>query len=209
MRALFRVRASGIENLPVNGAFVITPNHASYLDPFAIAAVLPLTRIRNIYWAGFVTLLFSTTLRRLFSRAAHVFPVDERRPGKAIDAAVQLMEAGHAAVWFPEGWRSPDGKLQRFLPGIGEVLLRTGATVVPTYVRGTFEAWPRNRRVPRLRRITVAFGHPERADTLRLAARGGNEEERIAEALGVRVLSIGKSPDDRDTSVPAPADQGR
>ena len=194
MRALFRLDVRGIENLPVGGAFVIAPNHASYLDPFAIAAALPLSRLRNLYWAGFVTLLFSTRSRRLFARTAHVFPVDERRPDKAIAAAVQVLDTGHAEVWFPEGWRSPDGQLQRFLPGIGEVLLRSGAAVVPTYVRGTFEAWPRSRRLPRLGRIAVAFGCPDRADALRSAGKGRSDEERVAQALREQVLAMGISP---------------
>ena len=53
MRALFRLDVRGIENLPVGGAFVIAPNHASYLDPFAIAAALPLSRLRNLYLGWF------------------------------------------------------------------------------------------------------------------------------------------------------------
>ena len=193
MRVLFRLRVRGIGNLPADGAFVIAPNHASYLDPFAIAAALPLSRLRNLYWAGFVTLLFSTRSRRLFARAAHVFPVDERRPDKAIAAAVQVLDAGHVEVWFAEGWRSPDGQLQRFLPGIGQVLLRTGAAVVPTYVRGTFEAWPRSRRLPRPGRITVAFGCPDRAESLRATREGHSDEERVAQALRERVLALGVS----------------
>jgi long-chain acyl-CoA synthetase len=193
MRVLFRLDVRGIGNLPADGAFVITPNHASYLDPFAIAAALPLSRLRNLYWAGFVTLLFSTRARRLFARAAHVFPVDERRPDKAIAAAVQVLDAGQAEVWFPEGWRSPDGQLQRFLPGIGEVLLRSGAAVVPTYVCGTFKAWPRSRRLPRLGRIAVAFGCPDRADALRFAGKGRSDEERVAQALREQVLAMGAS----------------
>ena len=148
MRGLFRLHVEGTQNIPDTRAFVIAPNHASYLDPLVIAAALPLARLRRMYWAGSVTLLFGTTLRRLFSRVAHVFPVDERRPDDAIAAAVQALDAGHSAVWFPEGWRSPDGALQRFLPGIGQVLLRSGAPAIPTFVAGTFKAWPRGRRIP-------------------------------------------------------------
>ena len=153
-----------------------------------------LSRLRNLSWAGFVTLLFSTRSRRLFARAAHVFPVDERRPDKAIAAAVQVLDSGHAEVWFAEGWRSPDGQLQRFLTGIGQVLLRTGAAVVPTYVHGTFEAWPRSRRLPRLGSITVSFGCPDRADTLRATGKGHTDEERIAQALREQVLAMRVSP---------------
>jgi long-chain acyl-CoA synthetase len=191
MRGLFRLRARGAENLPAIGAFVIVSNHASYLDPLAIAAALPLSRLQRTYWAGSVMLLFSTWLRRLFSRTAHVFPVDERRPEAAIAAAVQVIDAGHAAVWFPAGWRSPDGKLQRFFPGIGKILLRSGAIVVPTFIAGTFVAWPRNRRIPRIAPISVTFGRPDRADSLSITGTGQMEEERIAEALRERVVAIG------------------
>jgi long-chain acyl-CoA synthetase len=190
MRVFFGLRVRDVENLPTSGAFVIAPNHSSYLDPFAIAAALPLSQARRVYWAGSITLLFVTKAQRLFSRAAHVFPVDERRPDKAIEAAVRVLESGHAAVWFPEGWRSPDGKLQRFFPGIGEVLRRTGAPAIPTCVRGTFEAWPRGRRFPRLGRIAVAFGRSDRSESLCLAGKGRSKDEQIAEALRQRVLEV-------------------
>ncbi len=193
MRGLFRLHVEGTQNIPETGAFVIAPNHASYLDPLVIAAALPLARLRRMYWAGSVTLLFGTTLRRLFSRVAHVFPVDERRPDDAIAAAVQALDAGHSAVWFPEGWRSPDGALQRFLPGIGQVLLRSGAPAIPTFVAGTFKAWPHGRRIPMLAPVTITFGHAERLDSLRTAGAGETEEERIANALQDRVIALGGS----------------
>ena len=202
MRGLFRLRVEGTQSIPDTGAFVITPNHASYLDPLVIAAALPLSRLKRIYWAGSVTLLFGTKLRRLFSRAAHVFPVDEHRPDAAIAAAVQVLDAGHAAIWFPEGWRSPDGELQRFLPGIGQVLLRTGATAVPTFIAGTFKAWPRNRRIPTIAPVTITFGHAEGVDSLRTASAGRTEEERIANALRERVVVLGRSLRAADMPVP-------
>jgi long-chain acyl-CoA synthetase len=191
MRGLFRLRVRGTENVPETGAFVIAPNHASYLDPLVVGAALPLSRLRRVYWAGSVTLLFGTRLRRLFSRVAHVFPVDERHPDAAIAAAVQVLGAGHTAVWFSEGWRSPDGKLQRFLPGIGQVLLRAGAIAVPTYIAGTFKAWPRGRRIPKVAPISVVFGRPNGVDTLRTTGTGRTEEERIADALRERVVALG------------------
>lgn len=192
MRVLFRLHVSGRDALPPGGAFVITPNHLSYLDPLVIAAALPLSRLRRMYWAGTVTLLFSSGPRRLFSRTVHVFPVDEHRPDAAIDACAAVLDAGHAAVWFPEGWRSPDGKPQRFLPGIGRILLQAGAPAVPVRITGTFAAWPRGRRLPKPARVSVTFGHAEPVDALRAAGVGGSEEERVAQALRERVLALGE-----------------
>jgi len=190
MRVLFRLRVSGCDALPPGGAFVITPNHLSYLDPLMIAAALPLSRLRRTFWAGTVTLLFNSVLGRLFCRAAHVFPVNEHRPDAAIGAAVAVLQADHAAVWFPEGWRSPDGETQRFLPGIGVVLLRAGVPAVPVRITGTFAAWPRGRRLPKLARVSVTFGSAVPVDALREAGIGDTEAERVAQALRERVLAL-------------------
>jgi len=193
MRALFRLRATGAEGLPGSGPFVITPNHVSYLDGLAIAAALPFRRFRQLYWAGDVRLLFANPLARAFARAVRVFPVDATYPGAALDAADRVLRAGNAQVWFPEGWRSPDGMLQRFLPGIGELLLRSGAPVVPAYIGGAFAALPRHRHLPRFKRISVIFGSPYRPEALRVVGPGGAAEERIANALRAQVIALGEA----------------
>jgi long-chain acyl-CoA synthetase len=135
--------------------------------------------------------LFSNPLARLFSRAVHLFPVDTRHPGAALEIAARALKAGNVQVWFPESWRSPDGKLQRFLPGIGQLLLRTTAPAVPAYIGGAFEALPRSRRFPKFCRIMVTFGHPERVEALGAGGTGRTAEEQIAEALRQRVVALG------------------
>lgn len=192
MHGLFRLRVTGLERLPASGSLVITPNHVSYLDGPAIAAALPFRRFQQLYWAGDVRLLFSNRLARVFSRAVHLFPLDPRYPEAALEGAERVLGAGNVQVWFPEGWRSPDGMLQRFLPGVGELLLRSGAPAVPAYLGGAFEALPRHRRLPRFARISVAFGRPCRPEALRGAGTGGTDEERIASALHQQVIVLGK-----------------
>jgi long-chain acyl-CoA synthetase len=191
MRGLFRLHASGATNLPETGAFVITPNHVSDLDGLAIAAGLPWSQFRRLYWAGDVVRMFSNPLNRLFCRAMHVFPVDANHPGAVFETARRVLKAGQVQVWFPEAWRSPDGRLQRFLPGIGQLLLRSGAPAVPAYIGGAFEALPRGRRIPNIRKITVVFGHPEPVDILRAAGAGRTDEERISATLRERVAALG------------------
>jgi Acyltransferase len=102
-----------------------------------------------------------------------------------------VLKAGNVQVWFPEGWRSPDGRLQRFLPGIGELLMRSGVPVVPTYIAGAFEALPRGRHIPKLHRITVTFGHPEPVGSLRATGTGRTDEERVANALRQSLIALG------------------
>jgi long-chain acyl-CoA synthetase len=191
MRGLFRLRVTGAESLPATGPFVITSNHVSDLDGMAIAAALPWSRFRRLYWAGDAVRLFANPLSRLFCRAIHLFPVDANHPGAALESARRVLIGGHAQVWFPESWRSPDGRLQRFLPGIGLLLLRSRAAAVPAYIGGAFEALPRGRRIPRIRQITVAFGAPEPVETLRAGGAGRTDEERIADGLRQRVVALG------------------
>ena len=191
MRGLFRLHVTGTERLPATGAFLIAPNHVSDLDGMAIAAALPWSRFRHVYWAGDVLRLFSNPFLRLFSRAMHLFPVDAGHPGAVLETASRVLRAGNVQVWFPESWRSPDGRLQRFLPGIGQLLLRTGAPAVPAYIGGAFEALPRGRRIPKFCRISVVFGCPEPVEALRAAGAGRIDEERIADALRQRVVALG------------------
>ena len=183
-RSLFHLRREGIERLPQSGPFVLAPNHASFLDGFAVGAALPWRQARRIYWAGATERLFATPLQRLFSRAAHAFPVDPDRAAVsslAFGSAVLAREK--ALVWFPEGRRSPNGRLQWFMPGIGVLLARSGVPVVPVHIGGAFEALPLGRRLPRFRPIVVVFGDP--LDPAELESRGAGDSvhARIADAL--------------------------
>jgi long-chain acyl-CoA synthetase len=87
-----------------------------------------------------------------------VFPVRERAPATTLAFARELVGRGDVLAWFPESWRTPDGALQAFRPGIGRLLLSVEATVTPCFIAGTFAAWPRHRRWPRPARVTVKFG---------------------------------------------------
>jgi long-chain acyl-CoA synthetase len=191
----FALHVDGIERLPTHGPFVVTPNHTSELDAFAIAAALPTRLFRRSYWGGDDQRMFSTAPMRLFSRVSHVFPVDERAPMAAVAAATTILARGDILIWFPEGWVSPDGRLQRFRPGIGRLLTDVSAPVVPAYIRGTFEALPRGQRWPRRRPIRVVFGAPVTADTLEAADRGDSREERIANALRDKVAALARGID--------------
>jgi long-chain acyl-CoA synthetase len=165
----------------------------SYLDSLVIAAALPWSRLRRVYWAGDSRRLFPHPLTRVFCRAVHLFPVEELHPGAALETANRILAVGDSLVWFPEGWRSPDGRLQRLLPGIGGVLLHSGAPAVPVSIWGTFEALPRGRRIPRWHRLTVTFGRPAPVGILRAAGVGRTDEERVADGLRQRLAALVES----------------
>jgi long-chain acyl-CoA synthetase len=158
MRTIFRLHVTGRDNLPAGGAYLVVANHASDLDPAVLAAALPLRALRNVYWSGDRDRLFAGPIPRRFCRAAHIFPVAERNAGATLAMAEAVLARGNGLVWFPESWRTPDGSLQRFLPGIGVLLARRPVPVVPAFIAGTFAAMPRTRRLPRPHPVSVRFG---------------------------------------------------
>ena len=202
MYGLFRLRVEGREHLPAEGAYLLAPNHASYLDPFAIGAALTWSQLRRVYWAGWTGLLFRGPLTKLFSRAAQVLPVDpERGLTSTLPLGKAALERGNALCWFPEGARSTDGEMHRFLPGAGLLLERTGAPAVPVFIGGSFAAWPPGRTLPRLRPLLVRFGRPhsvaaeqageaEEARDKRGGAAAAERHRKIADQLHDAVVAL-------------------
>lgn len=191
MRVILRLRIKGAENLPNNGPFVITPNHASYLDSLAVCAALGLRRMRQTYWVGWAKLLFRGPIRRLLSRAAHILPIDpDRGPARGLAFGAAAIQREKILVWYPEGGLSPTGELGRFLPGIGSLVANTTLEIVPVLIEGTFEAMPRGLRWPKFRQITITFGRPRTADDLESHGQGGSTNQRIANGLQDAVASL-------------------
>ena len=173
--------------MPPSGPFVICANHASYLDPFALAAALSYDCLIQTWWAGWTGVMFSGPLSRAFSRIVQVIPVDpDRAAASSLAAGATVLERGRALVWFPEGARSPDGALQRFLPGIGVLLAAHPVPVVPVHIAGTFAAWPRDRRFPRPHRVMVTIGAPVAAAELV----GARAAPRPPEDIAARVRAL-------------------
>lgn len=189
-RILFHMRVVGRAHPPRGGQVVFTSNHLSDLDVFVLVAALPWSRAKRLAWGGDVERMFATPVMRLVARIAGVFPVDDRRPARSIALARAALAAGRDLVWFPESWRSPDGSLQRFLPGIGHVLRDYRGPVIPVRIAGTYEAQPRGRKLPRPVPVRIHLGAP-----LRIQASGGESDAqaavRIARELHDAVAALG------------------
>jgi long-chain acyl-CoA synthetase len=190
-RRVFHLRVEGIEHLPEAGPFVITPNHISFLDPFALAAALDYPRLRRTYWAGRVGAAFGNPLTRRISRLAQAFPIDSHRAvfsSLAFGAAV--LGSRRNLIWFPEGHRSPTGELQAFKPGIGMLLNRYPVPVVPVYIDGTHEAMPPGRVWVQPKKVTVIFGNPLDPRELEQQGEGDQPQSRIVQALHKHVAEM-------------------
>ncbi|MFW5955094.1 MAG: AMP-binding protein, partial [Guyparkeria sp.] len=182
-RLLLRVEVHG--RLPEDGAYLIAPRHMSALDPVVLLRTLSARRLDSLYWAGWTGLMFSGPLRRWFSRAAHVLPIDPgKAPRSSLALAAAALERGHTLVWFPEGRRSPDGSLQPFRPGIGRVLRAQPVPVIPVWIEGTRELMPPGRILPRPGRVRVIVGDPIPPESY------GRDEREIVDIIHSKLAAL-------------------
>ncbi|MGB9715837.1 MAG: AMP-binding protein [Thermodesulfovibrionales bacterium] len=159
-KTIFRLRVKGLQNLPSNGPYIITPNHTSYIDGFAIAAALPLRLFWNLYSIGWQT-YFTGGLLSLFARLAHVIPIDrETYLQKALKMAGYVIRKGKSLLVFPEGGRSYNGELMEFKKGVGILSIELNIPVIPTYIEGSFDVLPKGKILPKIHRVKVIFGRP-------------------------------------------------
>jgi long-chain acyl-CoA synthetase len=192
-RLLFRVEGHGMENIPDDTPYVLTPNHTSFLDAPIVASVLSYKHLRQVYWAGSNDIMFTSRLMRLISRASQTMPVAGDETGRSSLAFGALtLKRGRGMVWFPEGRLSDDGDLLPFRQGLGLLLEQYPVPVVPVYIQGTHEALPRHRSIPRLRRVTVYFGPPQNPHTLEQQGQGTRPAARMMHTLRERVAELGE-----------------
>ena len=164
LRFVVRPRIEGRANVPGEGPLIVASNHLSVIDSFIIPLVLPrhVTFIaKAVYFEG--TGLKGRFVRWFLTSLGHV-PVQrgaQRGAMGALEQALDVLRQGEAFNIYPEGTRSPDGRLYRGRTGIGWLVLASGAPVLPLGISGTDRMQPIGARLPRIRpRATVRIGKP-------------------------------------------------
>jgi long-chain acyl-CoA synthetase len=165
--ALGRASVTGLDKLPPSGAFIISPNHQSYLDPIFVSASLPYRVWRELFYVGAVE-YFETPLTRWVARTINLVPVDaDSNLVPAMQAGAFGLTHGKVLVLFPEGERSMDGTVKKFKKGAPILAQHLHVPIVPVAIKGIYELWPRNRPLNwKLmlpwsgHRITIEFGEP-------------------------------------------------
>ena len=139
-----------------HGPVILASNHESYLDPPLVGSVAD----RAIFFLARKTLLAGRFFGWLLPKL-NVVPVDQEGGDRsALKALIRILKAGEGTLVFPEGERTLDGRLRPALPGLGFVIAKTLAPVVPMRIFGAREAWPRGSGRVRFRPITVVVGEP-------------------------------------------------
>jgi len=144
-RVLVGFRVTGIANLPKDGAYLLCPNHETYLDPFFLVSALPFRTFRNLIFVG-ASEYFATPLRRKAAKWMHLAPVDpDMNLVRALQAGAFGLRHGKVLVLFPEGERSIDGDVKKFRKGAAILSTHLQVPIVPVAFSGVFPIWPRNR----------------------------------------------------------------
>jgi 1-acyl-sn-glycerol-3-phosphate acyltransferase len=174
LTAVYRPWVEGVEHIPADGPAILASNHLSFLDHFFLPAYVD----RPIFFLGKSD--YFSGWQRYFFENVGVMPVN-REGGDAGEASLrkgeEILSQGKILGIYPEGTRTPDGRLYRGKTGPVRLSLRTGVPIIPVAMIGVFEIMPPGASFPRLGgRVGIRIGQP-----IDFAARyGGQQDDRFA-----------------------------
>lgn len=162
---IFRIRVSGRENIPAEGAFILASNHQSFLDPVFCGVSLK----RRLTFVARDSLFRFKPFAWLIG-SLNAVPIGRDKPNvSAMKAIITRLRQGEGVCLFPEATRTHDGRISSLKPGFGLLCRRAKAAVVPVLIDGAFECWPRHRKIFSPGAITLCFGKvipPEQTRTM-------------------------------------------
>ena len=163
LMGLFRPKVKGLRNVPHLGPLIIASNHLS----FSVSIFMPLVVPRKVTFLAKSEYFTSPGLKGFIKKITFIalgqVPVD-RSGGRASEAALitglKVLERGDCIGIYPEGTRSPDGRLYKGRSGIARLAIESGAPVIPVAMFNTAEIQPTGQVVPKVRRVEMIFGEP-------------------------------------------------
>jgi 1-acyl-sn-glycerol-3-phosphate acyltransferase len=185
--ACFRGEVVGLENIPRHGPFIVASNHASHLDPPVVGAQVP----RQMSFFARKT-LWSSPIARWWLDTVGTIPVD--RDGgsdvSAIKNVLRTLQAGKALILFPEGTRSPDGRLQKAKSGVGLIACRTQVPVLPVRIFDSHLAFGRSGGLRPGTPVSVVFGKPLLPADYDHPADGKERYQRASERIMAAIAKL-------------------
>ena len=176
-----RLEIHGLGQIPEHGAVVFMANHQSNCDPPALLAILPpvLVMVKKEF--------FRVPLIGRGMSMCGFISVDRRNREQALEAVekgVQALKAGKSFLVYPEGTRSPDGRLQRFKKGVFVMALKAAAPIFPISISGGHKIMPKGKFVMRPGGVRITFHEPVRTEGLAVEDRQAVVERVRAAILG-------------------------
>ena len=160
---LFRPKVTGLRNVPQSGPVIIASNHLSFSDSIFMPLVVP----RKVTFLAKSEYFTSPGIKGFIKKITFIalgqVPVDRsggRRSEAALLTGLDLLASGACMGIYPEGTRSPDGKLYKGRTGIARMAIESGAAIVPVAMFNTAEIQPTGQVVPKVQRVEMIFGEP-------------------------------------------------
>jgi 1-acyl-sn-glycerol-3-phosphate acyltransferase len=185
-RAFAPPEVTGLENIPASGPAILASNHLSVIDSIFLPLMVP----RPVTFAAKSEYFTGTRLRdRLIAtylRATHQLSTDRagaRAAQDMLEAALELLRKGQLFGIYPEGTRSPDGRLYRGRTGVGWLALHSGAPVIPVAMIDTEKVLPPGRSIPRPGRIGIRIGEPLTFEALISEGTGARQRRAVTDEV--------------------------
>ena len=160
---LFRPKVTGLRNVPINGPVIIASNHLSFSDSVFMPLVVP----RKVTFLAKSEYFTSPgpkgLLKKLTFIALGQVPVDRsggRRSEAALITGLKVLAEGNCLGIYPEGTRSPDGRLYKGRTGIARLAMESGAPIIPVAKFETDKIQPTGKVIPKIMRVRMIFGEP-------------------------------------------------
>jgi 1-acyl-sn-glycerol-3-phosphate acyltransferase len=193
LRLIFRPQVEGRDNVPAKGPAIIASNHLSFSD----SIFMPLMVRRKVTFVAkaeyFTGKGIKGFLSRMFFVGTGTIPVDRsggRAAQAALDTGLRILREGKLFGIYPEGTRSPDGRLYRGKTGVARLALDSGAPVIPVVMLNSDEIQPLGRKLPKIKRVKIRFGEP--IDFSRYAGMAGDRfiERAVTDEIMYELMEL-------------------
>ncbi|GIJ21344.1 putative 1-acylglycerol-3-phosphate O-acyltransferase [Micromonospora lutea] len=193
LRLIFRPQVEGLHHVPAAGPVILASNHLSFSDSIFTPLIVP-RKVTFVAKAEYFTGKgIKGWLTKVFFTGTGTIPVDRsggRAARAALDTQLKVLRAGGIAGIYPEGTRSPDGRLYRGKTGVARLALESGAPVVPVVMLNLDEIQPPGQLIPKLARVRIRFGPP--VDFSRYAGLAGDRfvERAVTDEIMYELMEL-------------------
>ena len=193
LRLIFRPQVEGLHHVPETGPVILASNHLSFSDSIFTPLIVP-RKVTFVAKAEYFTGKgIKGWLTKMFFVGTGTIPVDRsggRAARAALDTQLRVLRAGGVAGIYPEGTRSPDGRLYRGKTGVARLALESGAPVVPVVMLNLDEIQPPGKLVPKVQRVRIRFGPP--LDFSRYAGMAGDRfvERAVTDEIMYELMEL-------------------
>lgn len=163
LRLMFRPRIEGVENIPESGGALMASNHLAVIDSFVLPLMVPRRMTFPAKREYFTEPGVKGRMKKWFFSGAGQVPIDRSGGSaaqEALDTCVRLLRAGHLVGIYPEGTRSPDGRLYKGKTGMARIALEAKVPVIPVAMFDTDRANPIGSRMWRPTKVRIKIGKP-------------------------------------------------